>query len=246
MHIFEDYEISLDHDMLYVYWREINMPFIRELMGKICYALADEDDAWDLWDNEYDHEIDKTCDVYVPDDDSEYNESLRGADVTEEEAEQWLNEWEEEYDNDEKQRNEYEEKQQALNKLYTEKYNSVVKIGYSHLQSEFIANLHKSLAMIDDEKRAVMKIVIVRSMYVYIEQHVKIMSDGKNDMNEERKKTIIRMLTTMFDKIGQLKAQAVEHLSKGIIGDSAMKDLFAVLDKGGDQIEATIDIINGK
>jgi hypothetical protein len=87
-----DYEFSFDIDMAFVCFREPNMPFIRGIMHKIADALGQDKDCWSLYDDKCDCEIDINAEIYEPEDDDD-NESLRGADTTEEEANEILEEY---------------------------------------------------------------------------------------------------------------------------------------------------------
>ena len=86
-----------------------------------------------------------------------------------------------------------------------------------------------------------MKIVHVRSMYVYIEQNVNVMALFRS---EAKKQSIIRMLNQMSTKIVELKEQTIEHMAKGNISAMAMENLFSVMNSSDQKIKETLSIVN--
>ena len=289
----EDYQISLDSDMAFVYFKEPNKALIRRTMDTIAYALGEDQYCWDLRNQKtdrevpeikiegeeeeserprrnipivdytgmdsvepedefdgitdiwFDHSIDYDPD-YVPEEDDELDGEMSviphddcssccsANDCTEEEALEILAEYAEE------ERIEAE-KQKKYDDLYKEKYNKMIADGWFADQAEFLATIHKFLAIIEDTPRAHMKIIHVRSMYVYIERNVKVMIVY---IFEERKKSINRMLNQMSTKIVELKEQTIEHMAKGNIRASAMENLFSVMNSADQKIKETLNIIN--
>jgi len=236
----EDYQISLDSDMAFVYFKEPNKALIRRTMDTIAYALGEDQYCWDLRnqktdrevpEGEEDDELDGEMSV-IPRDDC--SSCCSANDCTEEEALEILAEYAEE------ERNEAE-KQKKYDDLYKVKYNKMIADGWFADQAEFLATIHKFLAIIEDTPRAHMKIIHVRSMYVYIERNVKVMIVY---IFEERKKSINRMLNQMSTKIVELKEQTIEHMAKGNIRASAMENLFSVMNSADQKIKETLNIIN--
>jgi len=91
-----------------------------------------------------------------------------------------------------------------------------------------------------------MKIIMVQSLYVYIEQNVKIMAFfDEPRYKEQRKQSIDRMLNQMSIKIVELKASATEHMTKGNITHITMENLFAVLNSADQKIQETLNVLNG-
>ena len=289
----EDYQISLDNDIAFVYFKEPNKALIRRTMDTIAYALGEDEYYWDLRNQKtdrevpeikiegeeeeserprrnipivdhtgmdsvepedefdgitdiwFDHSIDYDPD-YVPEEDDELDGEMSviphddcssccsANDCTEEEALEILAEYAEE------ERIEAE-KQKKYDDLYKEKYNKMIADGWFADQAEFLATIHKFLAIIEDTPRAHMKIIHVQSMYVYIERNVKVMIVY---IFEERKKSINRMLNQMSTKIVELKEQTIEHMAKGNIRASAMENLFSVMNSADQKIKETLNIIN--
>ena len=236
----EDYQISLDNDIAFVYFKEPNKALIRRTMDTIAYALGEDEYYWDLRnqktdrevpEGEEDDELDGEMSV-IPRDDC--SSCCSANDCTEEEALEILAEYAEE------ERNEAE-KQKKYDDLYKVKYNKMIADGWFADQAEFLATIHKFLAIIEDTPRAHMKIIHVRSMYVYIERNVKVMIVY---IFEERKKSINRMLNQMSTKIVELKEQTIEHMAKGNIRASAMENLFSVMNSADQKIKETLNIIN--
>ena len=236
----EDYQISLDNDIAFVYFKEPNKALIRRTMDTIAYALGEDQYCWDLRnqktdrevpEGEEDDELDGEMSV-IPRDDC--SSCCSANDCTEEEALEILAEYAEE------ERNEAE-KQKKYDDLYKVKYNKMIADGWFADQAEFLATIHKFLAIIEDTPRAHMKIIHVRSMYVYIERNVKVMIVY---IFEERKKSINRMLNQMSTKIVELKEQTIEHMAKGNIRASAMENLFSVMNSADQKIKETLNIIN--
>ena len=239
----EDYQISLDSDMAFVYFKEPNKALIRRTMDTIAYALGEDEYCWDLRNQKTDREVsegeeDDELDgdgerSVIPHDDC--SSCCSANDCTEEEALEILAEYAEE------ERIEAE-KQKKYDDLYKEKYNKMIADGWFADQAEFLATIHKFLAIIEDTPRAHMKIVHVRSMYVYIERNVKIMAHFKS---EAKKQSINRMLNQMSTKIVELKASAIEHMANGVISQIAMENLFSVLNSADEKIKETLNILNG-
>jgi hypothetical protein len=237
----EDYQISLDSDMAFVYFKEPNKALIRRTMDTIAYALGEDEYCWDLRnqktdrevsEGEEDDELDGEMSV-IPHDDC--SSCCSANDCTEEEALEILAEYAEE------ERIEAE-KQKKYDDLYKEKNDKMIADGWFAEQAEFLATVHKFLAIIEDTPRAHMKIVHVRSMYVYIERNVKIMAHFKS---EAKKQSINRMLNQMSTKIVELKASAIEHMANGVISQIAMENLFSVLNSADEKIKETLNILNG-
>jgi hypothetical protein len=240
----EDYQMSLDNDLALVYFKESNKAFIRRTMDTIAYALGEDEYCWDLRNQK------KDCDVpeikvegeedgeisYIPDDDC--SSCCSANDITEEEALEILAEYAEE------ERIEAE-KEQKLNDLYKEKYDKMIAAGWFTYHAEFIATCHKFLAIIEESPRTKMKIIMVQSLYVYIEQNVKIMYFSSYHISEARKQSINRMLNQMSIKIVELKASATEHMTKGNITHITMENLFAVLNSADQKIKETLNVLNG-
>ena len=236
----EDYQISLDSDMAFVYFKEPNKALIRRTMDTIAYALGEDEYHWDLRnqkndrnvpEGEEDDELDGEISV-IPRDDC--SSCCSANDCTEEEALEILAEYAEE------ERIEAE-KQKKYDDLYKEKYDNMIAGGWFADQAEFLATVHKFLAIIEDTPRAHMKIIYVRSMYVYIEQNVKVMALFRS---EAKKQSIIRMLNQMSTKIVELKASAIEHMANGVISQIAMENLFSVLNSADKKIKETLSIVN--
>ena len=242
----EDYQISLDNDMVFVYFKEPNKALIRRTMDTIAYALGEDEYCWDLRNQKKDCDVpeikvegeDEDGEISdIPDDDC--SSCCECCDISEEEALEILAEYAEE------ERIEAE-KEQKLNDLYKEKYDKMIAAGWFTYHAEFIATCHKFLAIIEDSPRAKMKIIMVQSLYVYIEQNVKIMAFfDEPRYKEQRKQSIDRMLNQMSIKIVELKASATEHMTKGNITHITMENLFAVLNSADQKIQETLNILNG-
>ena len=241
----EDYQISLDNDMVFAYFKEPNKALIRRTMDTIAYALGEDEYCWDLRNQKKDcdvpeikvegedeDELDGEMSV-IPDDDC--SSCCECCDISEDEALEILAEYAEE------ERLEAE-KEQKHNDLYKEKYDKMIASGWFDHQAEFLDTVHKFLAIIEDSPRAKMKIIMVQSLYVYIEQNVKIMSSSTS---EARKQSINRMLNQMSSKIVELKASVTEHMAKGNITHITMENLFAVLNSADEKIKETLNILNG-
>jgi len=241
----EDYQISLDNDMVFVYFKEPNKALIRRTMDTIAYALGEDEYCWDLRNQKKDCDVpeikvegeeDSECSVISHDDCSSCCECC---DISEEEALEILAEYAEE------ERIEAE-KEKKHNDLYKEKYDKMIAAGWFTYHAEFLATCHKFLAIIEDSPRAKMKIIMVQSLYVYIEQNVKIMAFfDEPRYKEQRKQSIDRMLNQMSIKIVELKASATEHMTKGNITHITMENLFAVLNSADQKIQETLNILNG-
>lgn len=91
-----EYRIVMDFDVVFVYFNELNKPFIREITEQLNEVLCSRrhDLNWAFNDDKNYCEFDPYNDN--EDDDDTDNESMRGADITEEEAEEWFKELEEE------------------------------------------------------------------------------------------------------------------------------------------------------
>ena len=240
----EDYQISLDSDMAFVYFKEPNKALIRRTMDTIAYALGEDEYHWDLRnqkndrevpeikiEGEEDDELDGEMSV-IPHDDC--SSCCSANDCTEEEALEILAEYAEE------ERIEAE-KQKKYDDLYKEKYNKMIADGWFADQAEFLATIHKFLAIIEDTPRAHMKIIHVRSMYVYIERNVNVMALFRS---EAKKQSIERMLKQMSTKIVELKESAFQHTADGVISTVAMENFYSVLNSADQKIKETLNIIN--
>jgi len=248
----EDYQISLDNDMVFVYFKEPNKALIRRTMDTIAYALGEDEYCWDLRNQK------KDCDVPEIKVEGEDEDELDGdddssvishddcsscccecCDISEDEALEILSEYAQE------ERLEAE-KQKKYDDLYKVKYDKMIADGWFVHQAEFLATIHKFLAIIEDTPRANMKIIHVQSTYSYIEQNVKIMAFfDEPRYKEQRKQSIDRMLNQMSIKIVELKASATEHMTKGNITHITMENLFAVLNSADEKIKETLNILNG-
>lgn len=241
----EDYQMSLDNDIALVYFKEPNKALIRKTMDTIAYALGEDEYCWDLRNQKKDVEVpeikveeeeDSECSVISDDDCSSCCECC---DISEDEALEILAEYAEE------ERIEAE-KEQKHNDLYKEKYDKMIAAGWFTYHAEFLATCHKFLAIIEDSPRAKMKIIMVQSLYVYIEQNVKIMAFfDEPRYKEQRQQSIERTLNQMSSKIVELKASATEHMAKGNITHITMENLFAVLNSADEKIKETLNILNG-
>ncbi len=240
----EDYQISLDSDMAFVYFKEPNKALIRRTMDTIAYALGEDEYHWDLRnqkndrevpeikiEGEEDDELDGEMSV-IPRDDC--SSCCSANDCTEEEALEILAEYAEE------ERIEAE-KQKKYDDLYKEKYNKMIADGWFADQAEFLATIHKFLAIIEDTPRAHMKIIHVRSMYVYIERNVNVMALFRS---EAKKQSIERMLKQMSTKIVELKESAFQHTADGVISTVAIENFYSVLNSADHKIEETLSIVN--
>ena len=242
----EDYQISLDNDMVFVYFKEPNKALIRRTMDTIAYALGEDEYCWDLRNQKKDCDVpeikvegeDEDGEISdIPDDDC--SSCCECCDISEEEALEILAEYAEE------ERIEAE-KEKKHNDLYKEKYDKMIAAGWFTYHAEFLATCHKFLAIIEDSPRAKMKIIMVQSLYVYIEQNVKIMAFfDEPRYKEQRKQSIDRMLNQMSIKIVELKASATEHMTKGNITHITMENLFAVLNSADQKIQETLNVLNG-
>lgn len=242
----EVYQISLDNDMVFVYFKEPNKALIRRTMDTIAYALGEDEYCWDLRNQKKDCDVpeikvegeDEDGEISdIPDDDC--SSCCECCDISEEEALEILAEYAEE------ERIEAE-KEKKHNDLYKEKYDKMIAAGWFTYHAEFLATCHKFLAIIEDSPRAKMKIIMVQSLYVYIEQNVKIMAFfDEPRYKEQRKQSIDRMLNQMSIKIVELKASATEHMTKGNITHITMENLFAVLNSADQKIQETLNILNG-
>ena len=248
----EDYQISLDNDMVFVYFKEPNKALIRRTMDTIAYALGEDEYCWDLRNQK------KDCDVPEIKVEGEDEDELDGdddssvishddcsscccecCDISEDEALEILSEYAQE------ERLEAE-KQKKYDDLYKVKYDKMIADGWFVHQAEFLATIHKFLAIIEDTPRANMKIIHVQSTYSYIEQNVKIMAFfDEPRYKEQRKQSIDRMLNQMSIKIVELKASATEHMTKGNITHITMENLFAVLNSADQKIQETLNVLNG-
>jgi hypothetical protein len=239
----EDFILSLDHDMAFVYWKEPNKALIRITMNTIAQALGDDEYYWDLRDDDEDVDVpeikvEEDGEMSgIPDDDC--SSCCECCDISEDEALEILAEYAEE------ERIEAE-KEQKHNDLYKEKYDKMIAAGWFTYHAEFLATCHKFLAIIEDSPRAKMKIIMVQSLYVYIEQNVKIMAFfDEPRYKEQRQQSIERTLNQMSSKIVELKASATEHMAKGNITHITMENLFAVLNSADEKIKETLNILNG-
>ena len=260
----EDYQINLDNDMAFVYFKEPNKALIRRTMDTIAYALGEDQYCWDLRNQKNDREVPEedeeeedddanSCDtsIYncvegdqfreldgeisvIPRDDC--SSCCSANDVTEEEALEILAEYAEE------ERLEAE-KQKKYDDLYKEKYDKMIAAGYFTYHADFLATCHKFLAIIEDTPRAHMKIIHVRSMYVYIEKNVHIMASAL--LTDSKKQSIMKMMNAMSNQIPVLKKQAFEHMTNGVISAMAMENLFAVFISAQEKIKETFNILNG-
>jgi hypothetical protein len=59
-----DYELTLDYNVAYVYFKKLNKPFIRGIMHKIADALREDKDCWSLYEEKYECEIDIHAETY--------------------------------------------------------------------------------------------------------------------------------------------------------------------------------------
>jgi len=237
----EDYQISLDNDMAFVYFKEPNKALIRRTMDTIAYALGEDQYCWDLRnqkndrevpeEGEDDDELDGEISV-IPRDDC--SSCCSANDCTEEEALEILAEYAEEEQLE-------SEKQKKYDDLYKEKYDKMIAAGYFTYHSEFIATCHKFIAIIEDTPRAHMKIIHIRSLYVYIEKNVHILASAL--LTDSKKQSIIKMMNAMSNQIPVLKEQAIEHMANGVISPVTMGNLFAVFIGAQEKIKETINIL---
>lgn len=181
-----DYELTLDYNVAYVHFKEPNMPFIREIMHKIADAFCEDNDNWSLFDNKCGCEIDTNAESYEPEDDDD-NESLRGADITEEEANEILEEY----------RMEEEEKlsKEALNTkkvVYVPKeYN-----GYTRGTAKYLNTVGEFMNRFENSGGENEKTKIIIEMYQYIVANSRILYV---DLPENKAESINLMMRTQIE-----------------------------------------------
>lgn len=220
-----DYELTLDYNVAYVYFKEPNMPFIREIMHKIANALSEYKDCWSLFDNKCDCEIDINAESYEPEDDDD-NESLRGADITEEEANEILEEY----------RMEEEEKlsKEALNTkkmVYTPKeYN-----GYTRETAQYFNTVGELLNRFNDASDVNEKTKKTIEIYQYIIANSHILYV---DLNENKNNYVNKFVQVQIDTSRNLIAD-VQRCKK--IESDLAADAIHILTRANDHLQGLYD-----
>lgn len=63
IYIDKDYKLVLGGDCVYIYFKELNFNFIKNLVAKINYALACENEYWRIYDVQTDTDIEVIDDL---------------------------------------------------------------------------------------------------------------------------------------------------------------------------------------
>jgi hypothetical protein len=220
-----DYELSLDFNMAFVYFKEPNMTYIREIMHKIADALSEDKDCWSLYDDKCDCEIDINAESYEPEDDDD-NESLRGADITEEEANEILEEY--------KMEEEEKLSKEALNTkkmVYTPKeYN-----GYTRETAQYFNNVGELLNRFYDARDVNEKTKKTIEIYQYIIANTDIIYV---DLNENKNNYVNKFVQVQIETSKNLIADV--QRSKIIDSDLAA-DAIHILRWAHDHLQGLYD-----
>ncbi len=220
-----DYELSLDFNMAFVYFKEPNMTYIREIMHKIADALSEDKDCWSLYDDKCDCEIDINAESYDHEDDDD-NESLRGADITEEEANEILEEY--------KMEEEEKQSKEALNAkkmVYTPKeYN-----GYTRETAQYFNAVGELLNRFNDARGVNEKTKKTIEIYQYIIANTHIIYV---DLNENKNNYVNKFVQVQIETSRNLIADV--QRSKIIDSDLAA-DAIHILTWAHDHLQGLYD-----
>lgn len=177
----EKYQLSLDYDIGYVYFKELDKTFIKETMNKLVQAFGDDKWFWDIRDEQDD------CDVKEPEEDKEElkeddeEELLQIALISD---------------------NVLEKAQEA----YQQKYNKLILSGWNEKVVEFIAVLTKYLYLIDNTN-PLYKARQTKEFYAYISKNVNVMLE---EPNEKKKKVLVSLLNKMISKTTKIKKELAD------------------------------------
>jgi hypothetical protein len=220
-----DYELSLDFNMAFVYFKEPNMTYIREIMHKIADALSEDKDCWSLYDDKCDCEIDINAESYEPEDHDD-NESLRGADITEEEANEILEEY--------KMEEEEKLSKEALNAkkmVYTPKeYN-----GYSREAAQYYNTVGGLINRFNDDIGINDKAKIIIDMYQYIIANTHIVY---NDLPQNKANNVNKTVQMQIEVSKRLK---LEVISNSKIDSDLAADAIHILTWAHDHLQGLYD-----
>ena len=166
-HECNDYLITLETNMIFIYFKVPDMRFIRDTMKKITDAMGQDESGWDYYEDNLDETV--YLDGTVYDNDFGSDDDI---DYAVEESEQWVYDREEERINEEKRKQnlicpikEYKdytiEQAQFLNSIavivnkfnFEETFTNRVKILIKHYQ-HLIANIEKFYKSISDKNIA--------------------------------------------------------------------------------------------
>ena len=166
-HECNDYLITLETNMIFIYFKVPDMRFIRDTMKKITDAMGQDESGWDYYEDNLDETV--YLDGTVYDNDFGSDDDI---DYAVEESEQWVYDREEERINEEKRKQnlicpikEYKdytiEQAQFLNSIavivnkfnFEETFTNRVKLLIKHYQ-HLIANIEKFYKSISDKNIA--------------------------------------------------------------------------------------------
>jgi hypothetical protein len=172
----EKYRLSLDYNLGFVYFKELDRTFIKDTMTKIVKALGDDKWYWDVRDETEDCDIEDEASEQE-DEEELLQELLQLAPIPD---------------------NILEKAQKA----YQEKYNKLISSGWNEKVSEFIAVLTKDLYIMSNTN-PLHKARHTKKYYAYIYENVKVMLE---EPNEKKKKVLASLLNRMISKTDEIKS----------------------------------------
>ncbi len=218
----EKYRLSLDYNLGFVYFKELDRTFIKDTMTKIVKALGDDKWYWDVRDEIEDCDIE--YEEYVTSE--QEDESSKSKD--EEELLQELLQLAPILDNI------LEEAQNA----YQEKYNKLISSGWNENVSEFIAVLTKDLYIISNTN-PLHKARHTKKYYAYIYENVKVILE---EPNEKKKKVLANLLNRMISKTDELKRDLANTDKEYWV--SMIDDFNIILNNADAEIKNTLNTLN--
>ena len=209
-----DYLITLETNMIFLYFKVPDMRFIRDTMKKITDAMGQDESGWDYYEDNLDETVYLDGTAY----DNEFG-SDNDIDYAVEESEQWVYDREEERINEEKRKQnlicpikEYKdytiEQAQFLNSIavivnkfnFEETFTNRVKLLIKHYQ-HLIANIEKFYTSISDNN--------ITSINKLINMYILKAAQHKNEISQLR-----NILSDVYDDAIYIVTWAEELLQK--------------------------------
>ena len=181
-----DYLITLETNMIYLYFKVPDMRFIRDTMKKITDAIGQDESGWD-----YEEDILDGRTVYldgrtVYDNEFDYNSDI---DYAVEESEQWV------YDREEKRINEEKRKQNLIFPIKEYK-------DYTTEQAEFLNSIAVLVNKFNFEETFTNRVKILIKHYQYLIANIEKFYTSISDKNIN---SINKLINTYILKAGQHK-----------------------------------------
>jgi hypothetical protein len=185
-YICDKYKISMDSDMVFVYWEKNGMSIIKDILNKISNALSYDDTQWDLYDNI------NECDVIYESNGNKIENIIYY------------------FNNEQLMLNNLPEKDGLIKeKELNNRIISNKSSGYNQNISIVIVYLTLYTNTISETKGIKNRLPIIVNMFKYLYNNLKVFQEKNNSKILDDK--INRLLISYIDKINNLKIQIDEY-----------------------------------